>query len=72
MIECVCCGKNSNSGFTTVKDARIEVGEIWFCHDCFNLYFNGDYMSFRSLPELEVFEEVNDCFMQMKLPLTFS
>jgi len=72
MIECVCCGKNANSGFTTVRDARIEVGDIWFCHDCFDLYFNGDYMSFRSLPEFEVLEEFKDGFMQLRLSLTFS
>ena len=75
MIECICCGKSNNCAFTTVNDARLEVGELWFCRDCFNKYFYGDYKTFEIDPNYGyvVKGHLKDQeLFQKTLPLTFS
>jgi formate dehydrogenase maturation protein FdhE len=46
-MECEVCGKDSNCGFTTLKDAREDVEDIWICDSCFLKYFDDDFFLFR-------------------------
>lgn len=46
-VQCERCGRDSNCGFTTVKDAREDVSDIWLCEICFLHEFNGEYELFR-------------------------